>query len=199
MLYLVLRSFLVVCYVFFLMIRRPPRSTRTDTLFPYTTLFRSTQSNALCSSECIRRGCRNCSKRRLSMKLSAPIFRLKRQAKLLSRETNAPLHASLDEVAKREGYRGWSHLASSSSHDRSAPKLLAHFVAGDLVLLGARPGHGKTLQSEEHTSELQSLMRISYAVFCLKQKKYQQLNKLRFLYSIPISHTKRVAQYHIEN
>src|SRR3546814_1197483 len=39
----------------------------------------------------------------------------------------------------------WSHLASSSSHDRSAPKLLAHFVAGDLVLLGARPGHGKTL------------------------------------------------------
>src|SRR3546814_6637970 len=81
----------------------------------------------------------------LSMKLSAPIFRLKIQAKLLSRETNAPLHASLDEVAKREGYRGWSHLASSSSHDRSAPKLLAHFVAGDLVLLGARPGHGKTL------------------------------------------------------
>src|SRR3546814_8226308 len=102
-------------------------------------------SSDLCSSECIRRGCRNCSKRRLSMKLSAPIFSLKRQAKLLSRETNAPLHASLDEVAKREGYRGWSHLASSSSHDWSAPKLLSHFVAGDPVLLGARPGHGKTL------------------------------------------------------
>src|SRR3546814_19882620 len=79
------------------------------------------------------------------MKFPAPIFRPKRQAKRLSRETNAPWHASLDAVAKREGYRGWRHLASSSSHDRSAPKLLAHFVAGDLVLLGARPGHGKTL------------------------------------------------------
>src|SRR3546814_16451291 len=89
----------------------------------------TTQSNALCSSDCIRRGCRNCSKRRLSMKLSAPIFRLKRQAKLLSRETNEPLHASLDEVAKREGCRGWSHLARASSHDRSAPKLMADFVS----------------------------------------------------------------------
>lgn len=87
------------------------------------------------------------------MKLSAPIFRLKRQAKLLSRETNAPLHASLDEVAKREGYRSWSHLARSSSVDRPAPKLLAHFTPGDLVLLGARPGHGKTLLGLELAAE----------------------------------------------
>src|SRR3546814_15990470 len=87
------------------------------------------------------------------MKLSAPIFRLKRQAKLLSRETNAPLHASLDEVAKRAGYRGWSHLESSSSHDRSAPKLLAHFVTGCLVLLGSRPGHVTTLLLHERAVE----------------------------------------------
>src|SRR3546814_14195973 len=74
--------------VFFLMIRRPPRSTRTDTLFPYTTLFRSIRS-ACCS---------------------------------------AP----------------WTCCASTASK-----------------------------RSEEHTSELQSLMRTSYAVFCLKKKKYE--------------------------
>src|SRR3546814_10186782 len=74
------------------MIRRPPRSTRTDTLFPYTTLFRS----AHCSASCC--------------------------------------------ATKSEG------RASASSAKRSA-------------------------RSEEHTSELQSLMRISYAVFCLKKKR----------------------------
>ncbi len=79
------------------------------------------------------------------MKLSAPIFHLKRQAKLLSRETHEPLHATLDQVARREGYRSWSHLASSSRDLRPAPKLLAQLAPGDLALLGARPGHGKTL------------------------------------------------------
>lgn len=79
------------------------------------------------------------------MRLSAPIFRLKRQAKLLARETSAPLHASLDQVAKREGFRSWSHLATSNSEDVPARKLLAHLAPGDLMLLGGRPGHGKTL------------------------------------------------------
>ncbi|HWE46869.1 MAG TPA: DNA helicase [Caulobacteraceae bacterium] len=79
------------------------------------------------------------------MKLSAPIFRLKRQAKLLSRELNTPLHATLDQVAQREGYQSWGHLAASGSDDRAAPKSLTQFAPGDLVLLGARPGHGKTL------------------------------------------------------
>src|SRR3546814_1110746 len=98
------------CYlfVFFLMIRRPPRSTRTDTLFPYTTLFRS---------------CRR----------SARPHRISRRA---------PRRASRGSAPRRDGHRAgtaWAH--------RSAPP-----------------------RSEEHTSELQSLMRISYAVFCLKKK-----------------------------
>src|SRR3546814_5921088 len=84
------------CFLFcFLMIRRPPRSTRTDTLFPYTTLFRSLRSHSSTSS--------------------------------------------------KRSTRRW---ATSFRRWRRPP-----------------------IRSEEHTSELQSLMRISYAVFCLKKKK----------------------------
>lgn len=78
------------------------------------------------------------------MKLSAPIFRLKRQAKRLSRETGTPLHAALDQVAKQEGFRSWSHLAGAIEDD-PASKLFAQLASGDLALLGARPGQGKTL------------------------------------------------------
>src|SRR3546814_10951507 len=85
-----------LCLFFFLMIRRPPRSTRTDTLFPYTTLFRST----------------------------AVLAELERGIDILRRMTRRPSETSLGRF-----------------------------------------------RSEEHTSELQSLMRISYAVFCLKKKK----------------------------
>src|SRR3546814_2358833 len=95
---------------FFLMIRRPPRSTRTDTLFPYTTLFRS--------PDCDQRD---------------------RTDELVERG-KAPA-----EPASSTGQRG--------DPDR-----------------GARRGPDQELRSEEHTSELQSLMRISYAVFCLKKK-----------------------------
>src|SRR3546814_19950510 len=96
---------------FFLMIRRPPRSTRTDTLFPYTTLFRS--------------------------------GRFERQ------------------VRHRQ--------------DAAAPACLRYRRA-DLgrrrdVAAEISPSVSKASRSEEHTSELQSLMRISYAVFCLKKKK----------------------------
>src|SRR3546814_4160186 len=106
--------------MFFLMIRRPPRSTRTDTLFPYTTLFRSL--------------------------------------------------ALLGEVvaATRNGL-----LASGSScevADFDRPEELQPLIARtapDVVVNAA----AHTARSEEHTSELQSLMRISYAVFCLKKKK----------------------------
>src|SRR3546814_5337444 len=98
------------------MIRRPPRSTRTDTLFPYTTLFRSTVPRGLEFSEGAAGG---------------------------PQEAVAPA---------RPG-----HLGDS----RPAPALHAFEAHG---LGGLRP------RSEEHTSELQSLMRISYAVFCLKKK-----------------------------
>src|SRR3546814_5459708 len=89
-----------MCF-FFLMLRRPPRSTRTDTLFPYTTLFRSST--------------------RPRARSPAP--------------RNHGVH---------------------SSSDRNGPS-----------------ARGPAHRSEEHTSELQSLMRISYAVFCLKKKKYR--------------------------
>src|SRR3546814_7450490 len=89
--------------------RRPPRSTRTDTLFPYTTLFRSTDAAS----------------------------------------------------RRRQGIRektGDRHRPDAAGNRRNGP--------------GDRPGLGKihVPRSEEHTSELQSLMRISYAVFCLKKK-----------------------------
>src|SRR3546814_6343925 len=97
------------------MIRRPPRPTRTDTLFPYTTLFRS---------------------RRL------------------------PRHLRPGDRARRRS-GGDPHQPAAARrpvHRRDPPP-----VAG---------GGGSALsRSEEHTSELQSLMRISYAVFCLKKKK----------------------------
>src|SRR3546814_6062102 len=88
------------------MIRRPPRSTRTDTLFPYTTLFRSKQSRSLAPS------------------------------------------------IVRWRHRNWRIMFSAC----------------------CRQGLG--MRSEEHTSELQSLMRISYAVFCLKKKKEQNQQEI---------------------
>src|SRR3546814_1890590 len=105
---------------FFLMIRRPPRSTRTDTLFPYTTLFRSELApGALCLSAVGRR------------------------------------HRLGPGAAPRRGRTpGPVRPAGGDVHD----------CHGDI----------SDLRSEEHTSELQSLMRISYAVFCLKKKKTLQ-------------------------
>ena len=79
------------------------------------------------------------------MNLSAPIFRLKRRARLLARESNIPLHAALDRIARQEGWRSWSHLAAQATRQRPARSLLPQLVPGDLVLLGARPGQGKTL------------------------------------------------------
>lgn len=79
------------------------------------------------------------------MRLSAPVFRLKRQAKALSREAGIPLNLALDRIAKREGFQNWSLLAARISSSRPTRELLAQLAPGDLVLLGARPGHGKTM------------------------------------------------------
>src|SRR3546814_3033177 len=114
------------------MILRPPRSTRTDTLFPYTTLFRS----------CQRR-------------YSPP--------QRLSPSGHQSQGLALEALA------GWVR-----------ERLRHYVVAGEQVkpstLRKGRVTMGKVkrkarARSEEHTSELQSLMRISYAVFCLKKKK----------------------------
>src|SRR3546814_3200650 len=115
------------------MIRRPPRSTRTDTLFPYTTLFRSDLSKLPNGYKVVA---------------NVPYYITSKIVQRLMTATNKPATAVLlvqKEVAER---------------------------------------------SEEHTSELQSLMRISYAVFCLKKKK----NIRNTTYSI--THTTKYIQTH---
>src|SRR3546814_3705932 len=105
------------------MIRRPPRSTRTDTLFPYTTLFRSR-----------KRDVSGCSK----------------------------------------GLRGAARAPRADEGESSPRPLRRRSPALPALLAAPRQPHRGLLEephrSEEHTSELQSLMRISYAVFCLKKK-----------------------------
>src|SRR3546814_1734793 len=120
-------TFLSLFFVFFLMIRRPPRSTRTDTLFPYTTLFRS---------------CRH--------------HRDQRGALVLGHRRR-----ELADIRTRVGII-LVPLCARAHRENLAER---HAVIGT--------------RSEEHTSELQSLMRISYAVFCLKKKtnQPQHINK----------------------
>src|SRR3546814_1371290 len=101
------------------MIRRPPRSTRTDTLFPYTTLFRS----------------------------------------------GRPRGARRGRSGARMGARGQG-AGADGAQDLSLPRSLD---VGPRQISQPRGSAGGA-RSEEHTSELQSLMRISYAVFCLKKK-----------------------------
>ena len=83
------------------------------------------------------------------MRLSAPIYRLKRRAKILSREKDIPLNEALDRIAVEEGFSGWSLLAARASATTPSRELLAQLAPGDLVLLGARPAHGKTMMSLE--------------------------------------------------
>src|SRR3546814_4903309 len=119
------------------MIRRPPRSTRTDTLFPYTTLFRSRRARQPRSP----RGSANASSRD-----HRPLGARARRPAHPSRKPEARNGA----IGSRRRYRGAGR--------RARPDIQGKFPSS----MG---------RSEEHTSELQSLMRISYAVFCLKKKK----------------------------
>lgn len=79
------------------------------------------------------------------MKLSAPIYHLKRRARALSREETIPLNKALDRIARQEGFNSWSLLAASAAATMPCGELLARLQPGDLVLLGARRNHGKTL------------------------------------------------------
>jgi replicative DNA helicase len=68
---------------------------------------------------------------------------------LLSRQHKVPLHEALDRIAAQEGFASWSLLASKAGEITPAGRLFAQLAPGDLVLVGARPGHGKTLMSLE--------------------------------------------------
>lgn len=78
------------------------------------------------------------------MKLSVPVFQLKRRARLLARNEKIALHDALDRVARDEGFAAWSLLASQVAAHAPAKTMLSRLAHGDLLLLGARPGHGKT-------------------------------------------------------
>src|SRR3546814_1252429 len=117
------------------MVRRPPRSTRTDTLFPYTTRFRS---------QPLARG------KSFGPDLVSPVW--------VSTERNDPL---MSEVARLR--LGLSKPQRKIGGVELAPEQYARYV----YLAGA-PAPAR---SEEHTSELQSIMRNSYAVFCLTKKQ----------------------------
>jgi replicative DNA helicase len=79
------------------------------------------------------------------MKLSSPIYKLKRQAKQLSQEAGISLNKALDRVARGEGFEQWSLLSRHEKAKKPATQLLECLHPGDMVLLAARPGHGKTL------------------------------------------------------
>ncbi|TPO12686.1 DNA helicase [Mesorhizobium sp. B1-1-5] len=83
------------------------------------------------------------------MRFSAPVYHLKRQARLLSRNENVPLHQALDRVAAKQGFGSWSLLAAKAAEAAPAGALLARLIPGDMVLVAARPGQGKTLMSLE--------------------------------------------------
>src|SRR3546814_6678800 len=129
-------TFWLYMFFFFLMTRRPPRSTRTDTLFPYTTLFRSPVS---------------------------------------SPPTNAR-SASCPAISTWPAASGW-YRARARLHTKR----------------WRRPR-----RSEEHTSELQSLMRISYAVFCLQKKKNKKKHTISQIHIYTHKHTQPNTTKHTQ-
>ena len=78
------------------------------------------------------------------MRLSAPIYKLKSQAKRLARDEGIALHAALDRIATEQGFTSWSHLAASAQPG-PADSVLHQLEPGDMLLVAARPGQGKTL------------------------------------------------------
>lgn len=79
------------------------------------------------------------------MRLSVPIYQLKRRAKILARDEKIALHEALDRIAREEGFPSWGLLSFRSAMSSPSRVLLSRLTDGDLLLLGARPGQGKTL------------------------------------------------------
>ena len=78
------------------------------------------------------------------MRLSAPVYRLRREARNLARRENISLSRALDRIAISEGYSSWNLLASRYREKAPAARLLQLLQPGEMLLLAARPGHGKT-------------------------------------------------------
>lgn len=112
------------------------------------------------------------------MKLSAPIYHLKRKAKRLSREEGIPLHDALDRVATTEGFSAWSLLAAKAAALTPAIRLFPQLQPGDLVLVGARPGQGKTLMSLELAVEAMKYGHRA-AFFSLEYTERDVLDRMR--------------------
>src|SRR3546814_1571557 len=123
------------------MTRRPPRSTRTDPLFPDTPLFRSPISGS-------------------ARVLIFTVCKLNAAARSSAATTQDPCHAECLVLSRRRT-GAQLQIANRRTHCR--------------IARSARPSARR--RSEEHTSELQSLMRISYAVFCLKKQKTKHKDK----------------------
>lgn len=96
------------------------------------------------------------------MLFSAPVYVLKRKAKRLARQTGVALHQALDRVAVQEGYQNWGHLSARSGKDDAAQQVLAALEPGDLCLVAARPGQGKTLLGLELAANASRLGRKGY-------------------------------------
>src|SRR3546814_1643021 len=149
----------MMCFsFFFLMIRRPPRSTRTDTLFPYTTLFRSLQYNGAA-------GWHNLD---VSATGTANLKCYNQDDSTERFVFEAHCHKLPEGATVSMGVQGLKgaveeKITGNYQVIRMETELPAKF-AGELTVK-----FGK-LRSEEHTSELQSIMRTSYAVFCLNNK-----------------------------
>ncbi len=107
------------------------------------------------------------------MKLTAPVFRLKREARTLARSKSIALSRALDEIAVREGFRSWSHLASAARDQGPSVRLLSALEPGDMVILGARPGHGKTVLGLELLAEAAKAGRTS--VFFSSECSYRDV------------------------
>src|SRR3546814_4650442 len=140
------------------MYRRPPRSTRTATLLPFPTLFRSvaTAMGIAMDQEGL-----SVSKRKITLSTSGVVPEMARCGRELDVNLAVSLHATTDEV-----------------RDHIMPINKKYPLKMLLDACRSYPGTHNA-RSEEHTSELQSLMRITYAVFCLKKKTMIELIKAR--------------------
>jgi replicative DNA helicase len=118
------------------------------------------------------------------MKLSAPIYHLKRKARRLSRADGIPLHEALDRIAAAEGFSAWSMLAAKAAAATPANRLFPQFRPGDLVLVGARPGQGKTLMTLELAVEAMRSGRRA-AFFSLEYTERDVLDRLRAIGADP--------------